>query len=185
MSHRLLLLVALLSVAACGESSNTSALQPGGGGETAPVEADPPPTTGNLPTTETTRSTSTISEASMTEGTPIRITIGDDILDGRLWNNPTAHDLIALLPLTLEFRDLNHVEKIARLPRRLSMDGVPEGDDPQPQDIGYYAPSGDLVFYYDDVGYWDGIVRLGVLDSDMDIIRNQTGTFTATVGLVS
>lgn len=120
----------------------------------------------------------------MTEGTPIRITIGDTVLDGRLWNNPTAQNLIAQLPLTLEFRDLNNVEKIARLPRQLTMDGVPEGDDPQPQDIGYYAPSGDLVFYYDDVGYWEGIARLGVFDSDMDVIRNQTGAFTATVELV-
>lgn len=120
----------------------------------------------------------------MTDGTPIRISIGDTVLDGRLWDNPTADDLIAQLPLTLEFRDLNNVEKIARLPRELTMDGVPQGDDPEPQDIGYYAPSGDLVFYYDDVGYWDGIVRLGVFDGDMDVIRNLTGTFTATVELL-
>jgi len=64
------------------------------------------------------------------------------------------------------------------------MDGVPEGDDPEPQDIGYYAPSGDLVFYYDDVGYWDGIVRLGAFDSDMEAIRSQTGPFTATIELL-
>lgn len=49
-----------------------------------------------------------------------------------------------------EFRDLNSVEKIVRLPRELTMDGVPVGDDPEPQNIGYYAPSDDLVFYYDD-----------------------------------
>ena len=121
----------------------------------------------------------------MAEGTPIRIRIGDAVLDGRLRDNPTAQDLIAQLPLTLEFRDLNGLEKIARLPRELTMDGVPEGDDPEPQDIGFYAPSGDLVFYYDDVGYWDGIVRLGVFASDMNVIRNQTGNFTATVELAT
>ena len=121
----------------------------------------------------------------MAEGTSIRIRIGETVLDGRLWDNPTAQDLIAQLPLTLEFRDFNGVEKIARLPRELTMDGVPEGDDPEPQDIGYYAPSGDLVFYYEDVGYWVGIVRLGVFDSDMNVIRNQTGHFTATVELAT
>lgn len=62
---------------------------------------------------------------------------------------------------------------------------VPEGDDPEPEDNGYYAPSGDLVFYYDDVGYCDGIVRLGVFDSDMNVIRSQTGRFTATVELAT
>lgn len=119
----------------------------------------------------------------MTEATPIRITVGDTVLDGRLWTIPPAQDLIAQLPLTMEFRDLNNVEKIARLPEELTMDGVPPGDDPEPQDIGYYAPSGDLVFYYGDVGYWNGIVRLGVFDSDVDAIRDQSGPFTATIEL--
>jgi hypothetical protein len=137
------------------------------------------------PIESSSRSTGTDAEAFMAEGTPIRIRIGEAVLDGRLWDNPTAQDLIAQLPLTLEFRDFNGVEKIARLPRELTMDGVPEGDDPEPQDIGYYAPSGDLVFYYEDVGYWVGIVRLGVFDSDMNVIRNQTGHFTATVELAT
>lgn len=115
--------------------------------------------------------------------TPITITIRGTVLDGRLRDNPTARDLIAQLPLELEFRDFNSVEKIARLPEDLTMDGVPEGDDPGPNDIGYYAPTGNLFFHYDDVGYWDGIVRLGIFTSDMDPIRNQAGTFTATIEL--
>jgi hypothetical protein len=122
-----------------------------------------------------------VKEAPMARDAAITIGIGDTVLDARLWDNPTSRDLIAQLPLTLEFRDLNNVEKIARLPRELTMDGVPEGDDPEPQDIGYYAPSGDLVLYYGDVGYWDGIVRLGTVVGDMQAIRNQTGTFAATI----
>lgn len=119
----------------------------------------------------------------MPDDTPITVTIGETVLEGRLRDSPTARDLRAQLPLELEFRDLNSVEKIARLPHELTMDGVPEGDDPEPNDIGYYAPTGDLVLYYDDVGYWDGIVRLGVFTSDMDPIRNQAGTFTAIIQL--
>src|SRR5690349_9977725 len=106
--------------------------------------------------------------------TPIRVIMGNSILTGRLWNNPTARDLIAQLPLTLAFRDFNRVEKIAQLPRKLSMDGVPAGDDPFPHDIGYYNPSGDLVFYYNDVGYFTGIVRIGQFDGSMDAIVRQT-----------
>jgi hypothetical protein len=41
---------------------------------------------------------------------------------------------------------------------------APAGDDPDVGDIGYYAPSQDLVLYYGDVGYWDGIVGLGRFD---------------------
>jgi hypothetical protein len=118
-----------------------------------------------------------------TSETPIRVIIGNTVLTGRLWANATARDLIAQLPLTLTFRDFNAVEKIAQLPRKLSMDGVPTGDDASPRDIGYYNPSGNLVFYYDDVGYFTGIVRIGQFDSSMDAIVSQTGDFTARIEL--
>jgi hypothetical protein len=97
--------------------------------------------------------------------------------------HPTVRDLIAQLPLTLSFRDFNRVEKIAQLPRKLTMNGVPPGDDPFPRDIGYYNPSGDLVFYYNDVGYFTGIVRLGQFDGSMEEIERQTDIFTARIEL--
>ncbi len=118
-----------------------------------------------------------------TSETRIQVIIGDTVLTGRLWDNATARDLIAQLPLSLRFRDFNAVEKIARLPRKLSMEGVPAGDDPFPHDIGYYNPSGDLVFYYDDVGYFTGIVRLGQFDGSMDALVNQMSDFTARIEL--
>jgi len=74
------------------------------------------------------------------------------------------------------------VEKTSKLPSPLSMDDMPEGDDPRPNDIGYYAPTGDLVLYYGKVGYWDGIARIGTLDNN-DLITSQTDTFTAIVEL--
>ena len=115
--------------------------------------------------------------------TAIRVRIGDTVLTARLRDVPASRDLIAQLPLDLTFRDFNNVEKISQLPRKLSMDGVPAGDDPAPRDVGYYAPSGNLVFYYGDVGYYIGIVRLGQFDGSMDAIESQSGEFTATVEL--
>ena len=84
--------------------------------------------------------------------------------------------------LNLRFRDFNRVEKIAKLPRPLTMEGVPAGDDPEINDIGYYAPSGDLVLYYGDVGYWNGIVRIGRLRAeDMSLIERQPDGFELTI----
>lgn len=120
-----------------------------------------------------------------TNETQIRVIIGDTVLTGRLWSNATARDLISQLPMTLTFRDFNGVEKIAQLPRNLSMDGVPAGDDPFPLDIGYYAPSGDVVFYYGDVGYFTGIVRIGQFDGNIDAITSQAGDFTARIELAN
>ena len=63
--------------------------------------------------------------------TDIQITVGDQTFTAQLADNPTARDLEHQLPLTLRFRDFNRVEKIAKLPRPLTMDGVPAGDDPR------------------------------------------------------
>jgi hypothetical protein len=77
--------------------------------------------------------------------------------------------------LTLSFRDLDGVEKIAKLAEPLTTDGVPDGADPDIADIGYYAPTQDLVLYYGDVDYWDGIVRIGRYDdSQVSHVRDQS-----------
>jgi len=114
--------------------------------------------------------------------TAIRITVADQTITAHLNDNPTAQDLARQLPLTLTFRDFNRVEKVAELPQPLTMEGVPAGDDPDINDIGYYAPSDNLVFYYGDVGYWNGIVRIGRFsEGDIDLIQRQPDGFTVTI----
>ncbi len=109
-----------------------------------------------------------------TPTTDIRILIEGRPVRAQLADNPTARALADRLPLTLSFRDLNGVEKIAKLPEPLTTDGVPDGADPDIADIGYYAPTQDLVLYYGDVGYWDGIVRIGRYDdSHVSHVRDQ------------
>lgn len=103
--------------------------------------------------------------AASAQGT-VLITIGDTTLQGQLWDNPAARDLAARLPLTFTFSEFNAVEKTARLDPPLTMDGMPAGDDPNPGEIGWYAPSSSLVLYHGDVGYWNGIARLGTFDEN-------------------
>jgi hypothetical protein len=69
------------------------------------------------------------------DGTAIRITVGDTELTGWLHDNATARDLAAQLPLTLTFRDHTNVEKTTPLPRELSLDGAPERHDPAAGDL--------------------------------------------------
>ncbi len=63
----------------------------------------------------------------------------------------------------------------------MSLDGAPEGGDPGVGDIGYWAPDGDLAFYYGDLGFWNGIVRIGEFDGSMDLIERQSDDFSATI----
>src|SRR5918994_5542206 len=155
-----LALLATVSLSACG-GEDEDANQPAG----APETSTPSPATNDQQT-------------SPADGTPIRITFGDTELSARLEDNATARDLAAQLPLTLSFRDHNNVEKTAPLPRELSLDGAPGGHDPAAGDIGYWAPDGDLVFYYDsDAPYFKGIVRIGEFDGGMDAIERQSEDF--------
>ena len=118
-------------------------------------------------------------------GTPIHIVIGATAITAELWDNAPARALVEKLPLTLDFSDLNAVEKIARLDAALPMTGMPDGDDPARRDIGWYAPSGDVVLYYGDVDYWPGIARIGHISGDLDTIADQRSDFTATIELAT
>lgn len=115
-------------------------------------------------------------------GTAVVVTIGDTPVRGRLWDNPAARDLAARLPLTLTFSEYNAVEKVARLDQALTMDGMPAGDDPNPGEIGWYSPSSDLVLYYGDVGYWNGIARLGTIDdAGIELLAEAPQDITVTI----
>jgi hypothetical protein len=168
-----LALLATVSLSACGGGDEDGDSVAGAPGASTPPPPSPSPAPGGQDSGE--------QDANSADRTPIRITFGDTELTARLHDNSTARDLAAQLPLTLTFRDLNNVEKTAPLPRGLSLEGAPEGDDPLVGDIGYWAPDGDLVFYYGDVGFWNGIVRIGELDGEMDAIERQNDDFDVTI----
>lgn len=181
--HIIVLIFAASLIAACAPTSTSTPLSPTDGSPTvvsgtptAPPSASPSPHPTDV-------ATAVLTSQPATGETQIQVTIGDTVLTGRMWDNATARDLIAQLPLTLTFSDFSSLEKIASLPGELSTDGLPAGDDPLPGDIGYYAPWGNLVFYYGDVGYFNGIVRIGQFDGYIDAIASQTGDFTARIEL--
>jgi hypothetical protein len=96
----------------------------------------------------------------------VRITIADQHFTATLDDSPATRDLAAQLPLTLTMTDHGGVEKTGPLPSPLSLDGQSAGADPDVGAVGYYAPGNDLVLYYGDQSYYDGIVVLGRMHSD-------------------
>ncbi|HEX5920025.1 MAG TPA: cyclophilin-like fold protein [Nocardioides sp.] len=115
-------------------------------------------------------------------GMQIRITIGGQRFTATLDDSPAASDLLAQLPVTVDMVDHGGVEKTGPLPGPLSLEGQPEGADPDVGDLGYYAPGNDLVLYHGDQSYFPGIVVLGRLDGDAaERIAALEGPVTATV----
>src|SRR5215208_4486913 len=99
-----LALLATISLSACGGRDEDGDQTTGAPGASTPDPSpSPSPASGDQ-------------DANSSEGTPIRITFGDTELTARLYDNATARDLAAQLPLTLTFSDLNNVEKTAPLP---------------------------------------------------------------------
>ncbi len=120
--------------------------------------------------------------AAQEEPRKIRITINDQRLQATIFDSTAGRDLLAQLPLTVDMVDHGAVEKTGPLPAPLSLDGQPDGADPDVGDVGYYAPGNDLVLYYGDQSYYPGIVILGRLDgAAARRIADLDGAVTATV----
>ena len=162
--------LASVSLSACGGDGEDSDQAAGTPDASAPAPSPgPSPASGD-------------EAASAPAGTPVRIRFGDTELTARLDDNATARDLAAQLPLTLTFRDHNNVEKTAPLPSELSLEGAPEGHDPAAGEIGYWAPDGDLVFYYSsDAPFFNGIVRIGEFDAELGALASQNEDFSAAI----
>ncbi|WP_240916979.1 cyclophilin-like fold protein [Nocardioides sp. HDW12B] len=111
----------------------------------------------------------------------ITLTIGAEQLSATLTPSAAAEDLLAQLPVTVDMEDHGGVEKTGRLPEPLSLEGQPEGADPSPGDLGYYAPGNDLVLYYGDQSFFPGIVVLGRLDGDA---AERIGALSGSVSVV-
>jgi hypothetical protein len=111
----------------------------------------------------------------------IRISIdGGRSVTVTLVDTATARDFATLLPLTVTLKDYASTEKISDLPRRLSTEDAPEGFEPSTGDITYYAPWGNLAIFYKDFRYSTGLIGLGKLDGDLDLL-NSSGPITAMI----
>jgi hypothetical protein len=158
------------SRAGAGQASDDRPGRDGAGAErTTPVPDRHEPSNGNEGTAE---------ESTM----QIEMRVGDERFTATVDDTPAGRDLLAQLPQTIQMRDHGGVEKTGPLHTPLSLDGQPDGADPDVGDLGYYAPGNNLVFYYGDQGYYRGIVILGRLDdAATSRLAAIAGDITATV----
>jgi len=109
-----------------------------------------------------------------------KIIVNDKELTATLIDSKTTRDFITLLPLTLTLEDYASTEKISNLPKRLSTEDAPAGNDPSIGDITYYAPWGNLAIFIRDFGYSSGLVLLGKIDGGIEAL-NVSGPLSVTI----
>jgi hypothetical protein len=111
--------------------------------------------------------------------TRVRFTVGDAEIIVRTADNPTSRDFVSMLPLTLDFRDFNAMEKVGDLPRRLTTEGS-TGGAPANGDLIYFVPWGNLGFFYDagrrDVTFDDRVIPIGTIETGYERLSDlETG----------
>jgi len=95
----------------------------------------------------------------------IECAFGNHVFAASLYDNPPGRDFASLLPLDLTIEDYADNEKIAHLPRKLTEAGSGPFTNEAPGDLCYYAPWGNLAFFYAGYRFSRGLIRLGRLDA--------------------
>lgn len=121
-----------------------------------------------------------LSLPALAENLPVlQLSVEGGSLTLTLEDNSAARSLLSQLPLTLTFEDYNGTEKIAYLPEELDLSDAPASCDPDVGTLAYYAPWGNLCIFYQDFRYSDGLVPLGKLEGDMELLTAMDGSFSA------
>nr|WP_236469127.1 cyclophilin-like fold protein [Pseudomonas syringae] len=118
---------------------------------------------------------SSSSDKDQERGMNVRMYAGDKVVMLHLDDSETARDFVSLLPVELTLEDYAATEKISMLPRKLNVTGAPAGVTPIEGDIAYYAPWGNLAIFHKGFKYSPGLIRLGRVESGIEVIR-QPGT---------
>ena len=111
----------------------------------------------------------------------IKMTVDGQEISIVLQDTPTANALYEALPMELNFSDYNGTEKIAYPPDTLPTEGEPDGCDPDVGDLCLYAPWGNLCIFYQDFRYSQSLIKLGHVESGMDVLAGMDGDFTVTL----
>lgn len=101
----------------------------------------------------------------------IRLHVDGQVVTATLYDNATARDFAALLPLSLTLEDYAVVERVSNLPRKLSAADAPAGMKPETGDIAYYAPWGNLAIFVDGNVYARGLLPLGKVDTGLPALQ--------------
>lgn len=125
------------------------------------------------------------SEKSSTPATagPMKIIIKTDKreLTATLDDNATAKAFAQLLPLDLTLENYASAEKIGYLPKKLATEDASDAPG-RAGEIAYYAPWGNVAFFYRDFRYSRDLVKLGKLDSGIEEFR-RTGAIKVRIEL--
>lgn len=119
-------------------------------------------------------SVSPISQAPQTM--QIRVSANGQSIVFQLNDSSAAKSLYQQLPLSIDVENYGSNEKIFYPPEKLDTSDTPLLSRGDAGTLGYYAPWGDVVIYYESCGPASGLYVLGTVVSGADQIESLSGT---------
>lgn len=100
----------------------------------------------------------------------IRLTVDGQSAIATLYDNATARDFAALLPLSLTMEDYATIERVSNLPRKLSTQGAPDGMAPLAGELTHYAPWSNLAIFIQGRAYSRSLLPLGKVNEGLSVL---------------
>ncbi|SNT63902.1 hypothetical protein SAMN05421812_11621 [Asanoa hainanensis] len=114
----------------------------------------------------------------------VALEFGDAIAIATLTDTPEARQFAAMLPTTVDLRDVWGQAKSGRLPRTITVEDGRPIHDPVPGEI-YFWPSTEVIaIYYDDLGQRvpdPGLVHLGTVNTGLADLAEAGSTVTVRI----
>lgn len=121
---------------------------------------------------------------SINENQHLRITVGSRVVTATLYNNPTARDFIAFLPITVNLTDYAGTEKIFYPSTKLSTSERNTVSDPAIGDINCYAPWGNIAIFYRNYSGSRDLIRIARISEGVDVFSGSGAVNNVTFELV-
>lgn len=170
-----LIFIMLFSLVACGRNSNSNE-------SNTSTESKKDSDSGNkILENIVSKETSSTVKGDSVQDTKIKLKFGNEEVTATMYDNPTSRDLLKQLPLTITFKDYVGLEKIGYPPKALTTEAAPSGADPEIGDLALYSPWGNLVIYYGDNKYANGLIILGHIESGAERFAKMNQEFIVTI----
>lgn len=172
-------LLLVLGLTACGAGEGSGGENHSGTENVSQEEqsAQSSESTSEEPAAESSETESSDSNESDNTSRKIMVVQNEDItIRFELNDSTAANQLYDMLPMTVEVSNFDTMEKL------FHQEGLDLSDAPMSTgelgDLAYYEPTGNVIFYYDYLGPYNGLYALGEAIEGEDQIENLYGTTT-------
>ncbi|GIF69204.1 hypothetical protein Ais01nite_72390 [Asanoa ishikariensis] len=134
----------------------------------------------------TTRSEPVPVPSSFPGAVPVTLSFAGGLATATLTDTPEARQFAAMLPATVDLRDVWGQAKSGRLPRTIAVESGRPTHDPVPGELYFWPRTDVIAIYYDDLDQRvpdPGLVRLGIVDTGLADLADAGRTVTVRIEL--